>query len=75
MVYDPANDRVHLLNRTAAEVLDWCTGDHSPADLARLLQNTYGLEQPPIDEVMAILDNMTHANLVTLFQPVAVASS
>jgi Coenzyme PQQ synthesis protein D (PqqD) len=58
VVYDDQRDRVHQLNRTAALVLELCTGENTEADIARLLQNAFGLDSPPEEETQACLGQL-----------------
>lgn len=64
VVYDPARDRVHYLNHTAALVLEFCTGDNPPDEIARLLQVSYELPEPPGDVVADCLERFRAEGLV-----------
>ena len=50
-VYDPATDRLHFLNGTAAFVLESCDGATRIGDLAALMAAAFRLDAEPIDEV------------------------
>ena len=51
VVYDPARDRLHFLNATAAFVLESCDGATPVADLPALVAAAFALEGEPADEV------------------------
>jgi hypothetical protein len=42
---------VHYLNRTAALVLELCTGRLTPAQIAAAVQQAFDLPAPPLGEV------------------------
>ena len=50
IVYQPARDRMHSLNHTAAVVMELCTGDNDPDEIARRLQRIFELPEPPEEE-------------------------
>lgn len=64
VVYDPARDRVHFLNHTAAIVLQVCDGKMTDAEIARLLQRCYELPEPPEAETAQCLDQLREEGLV-----------
>jgi FkbM family methyltransferase len=65
IVYEPARDRVHQLNATAAAVFDLCTGERTVTEIAALVQEAYELADPPIDDVCACLDRLGAEGLVS----------
>jgi hypothetical protein len=65
IVYQPARDRVHYLNQTAALVLELCNGTTRAADLAGLLQTVYQLPAPPRAEVSECLEKLYAEGLLT----------
>ena len=65
VVYDPAKDRVHYLNHTAALVLEFCTGEHTAEEIARLLQVAYEMPEPPVLEAGECLAQLRHEGLIT----------
>jgi PqqD family protein of HPr-rel-A system len=65
VVYHPARDRVHYLNHTAALVLELCTGEASPAEIARMLQVAYELPAAPEDEISECLEQLREEGLVS----------
>ena len=50
IVYDPSNDRIHILNATAGRVLDLCDGDHDAEQIAAALANR---TNAPAERVLA----------------------
>ncbi len=64
VVYDTAADRIHYLNPTAALVLEFCDGDRSPAEIAALVQEAYGLTATPLDEVSRCLASLKEMAIV-----------
>lgn len=64
IVYDVAADRIHYLNPTAALVLEFCDGHHSPQEIAALMQEAYGLPAAPLDEVRSCLSSLLEKELV-----------
>lgn len=69
MAYDRDNDKVHVLNRSAVEVLELCNGDRSAPDIAEALQLSYGLDTPPRREVDEILSRMEQTGLIGFHGP------
>jgi PqqD family protein of HPr-rel-A system len=65
VVYDPAHDRVHHLNHTAALVLEFATGENSEPEITRMLQAAYDLPQPPDDEVQQCLAQLREEGLIS----------
>jgi hypothetical protein len=55
LVYQPARDRVHYLNPTAALLLEICDGSLAAGDLPSFLAAAFSLSAPPRDEVAACL--------------------
>ena len=64
MAYDRDSDQVHVLNRSAVEVLELCSGERSASEIAESLQRSYGLETPPRREVDEILTRMERTGLI-----------
>jgi len=64
VVYDATHDRVHYLNRTAAVVLEFCTGENSPEDIVALLQAVYDLPEPPEAETKECLEQLRTEGLI-----------
>ena len=64
VLYKSGREEVHYLNRTAALVLELCTGANSTAEIARLLRDTYGLKRIPQKDVARIVQQMAELGLV-----------
>ena len=64
VVYDKERDRVHYLNHTAAVVLEFCTGENSPAEIVTILQAAYDLSEPPDGEVAECLQQLRDEGLI-----------
>ena len=65
VVYQPARDRVHHLNRTAVLVLELCTGEHGVDEIAAIVQEAFELPAPPTAEIGACLTQLLEEQLVT----------
>jgi FkbM family methyltransferase len=63
-VYEPNQRRVHELNSTAAVVFALCTGHNTAQKIVELVQETYGLSDPPTAEVEQCLDHLASEGLV-----------
>jgi hypothetical protein len=64
VIYEIGSDSIHYLNPTAALVLEFCDGDHSPAEIANLVQEAYGLPAAPLLEVTGCLADLKTSGLV-----------
>ena len=64
VVYDPAHDRVHYLNRTAAVVLELCDGELDVPAMVALVGSAWDLPEPPDEEVRACLARFAAEGLV-----------
>ena len=64
MVSHSLDSRVHRLNHTAVVVLELCDGRRSAANIAEQVRTVFGLSSPPIQEVGAVLAQMTEQGLV-----------
>ena len=51
VAYDPARDRLHFLNITAAMLLEMCDGKLTASELPRLIAAAYELAEPPTAEI------------------------
>jgi hypothetical protein len=58
LLYHADTDRIHYLNPTAALVFELCDGEHTASQIAALMQEVYGLPEPPLDEVRICLDSL-----------------
>lgn len=66
MVFQAECNRVHYLNHTAVLVLELCNGRDSPEKIAGIVQEAYGLSEPPETEVRDIITKMVSEALVTI---------
>jgi hypothetical protein len=64
VVYDPEQERVHHLNRSASLVFELCTGENSEDTIVELVGRAFGLDEPPAAEVRDCLASLTHEGLV-----------
>ena len=65
VLYQVSTEKVHYLNPTAAIIYELCgTGQHV-SEMATYLQETFSLEEPPLADVVACLDNLVSEGLVT----------
>jgi hypothetical protein len=62
--YDALDGEVYFLNLTAAAILELCDGTTSAAQIANILQESFGLIEPPIDDVTTCLEGLASAGLV-----------
>jgi PqqD family protein of HPr-rel-A system len=44
VVFDPAADQLHVLNLSAALIWSHLSGEHTPEDIAAVLEEEYGIE-------------------------------
>jgi hypothetical protein len=65
IVYDPGTDRIHYLNPTASLVLELCDGSRSADDMAKIVQEAYGLPVPPMDEIIGCLQSLVAVEMVS----------
>lgn len=64
VVYQPARDRIHYLNKTAALVFDLCNGEVKASELPALVGAAFGLSDPPGKAVHDCLANMLSEGLL-----------
>lgn len=64
VVRDPARNRAHRLNRTAAAILALCTGEHTVAEIGELVREAFQLAEPPAVEVEQCLVHLRSEGLV-----------
>ncbi|MDQ1723507.1 MAG: hypothetical protein QOG52_535 [Frankiaceae bacterium] len=63
-IYVPDTQRALTLNRSAADVYLLSTGEHSVADIVRLLAASYGVQEDDIRrDVLAAVDNLRDEGL------------
>ena len=63
-VFDPATDRVHYLNATAAIVFTLCDGAHSASEMASVVAESFALDEPPIGEIEDCLSMLASERLL-----------
>jgi hypothetical protein len=64
VVYDPAQDRVHYLNATAAVVFTLCDGTQDTAAIADVVAKTYNLDEAPVADVEACVLQLADEGLL-----------
>jgi hypothetical protein len=64
IVYEVGTDILHYLNPSAAMVLEFCDGNHSPTDIAAVMQEAYGLPCCPLGEVNICLIDLQKTGLI-----------
>jgi hypothetical protein len=64
VIFDPATERVHYLNGTAALVFTLCTGEHDASAIAELVRRVFQLADPPAAEVDGCLDQLRGEGLI-----------
>jgi Coenzyme PQQ synthesis protein D (PqqD) len=56
IVHDPQHEKIHILNRSAGDVLALCDGEHDPEQIAAsLLAGTDAPQERVLDDVLAAL--------------------
>lgn len=66
VVYDPARDRVHYLNQTAALVLEFCDGHETPTGIAESVRAAYQLDEPVDEQVTECIDRLCREGLISV---------
>jgi hypothetical protein len=64
IIYQPELDRVHYLNATAVLILELCTGTNSREEIIGLVQQAYGLAEPPVEAVSEALKQLKDEGLL-----------
>jgi hypothetical protein len=64
VIYDPARERIHHLNHTAALVLELCNGRVAAGDLPGLVQAAFGMAEAPVQEIADCLEKLRQEELV-----------
>lgn len=62
--YNASSGQVYFLNLVAAAVLELCDGTTSAALIADILKESFGLIEPPIDEVTTCIEGLVSTGLV-----------
>ena len=58
VVHDAARGRVHYLNETAAIVFSLCDGERDAVAVAALIQEHFGLAEPPVQDVEKVIGEL-----------------
>ena len=64
VIYEANRDRVHYLNPTAVLVLEMCNGRVAADEIPGLVQQAYGLVEPPTAEVIDCLAKLRDEGLI-----------
>jgi Coenzyme PQQ synthesis protein D (PqqD) len=64
VIYQHDRKKIHYLNHTAGLVLELCDGRHKVEELAAIVGKTYGLPQPPHDDVANCLQDLRTRELI-----------
>lgn len=64
IVYDPASDRVHYLNSTAAVVFSLCDGTRDGATILEAVGAVFGAGGPSADELMSCIAKLDSEGLI-----------
>ncbi|HXN09070.1 MAG TPA: PqqD family protein [Candidatus Acidoferrales bacterium] len=66
LVHDPSHEKVHILNRSAGQILELCTGDHTQEDIVTSICAQTGADQETVArDVAALLSEFSKLGLVT----------
>lgn len=65
VILNRAQEQIHQLSETAAQIFKLCDGAHTPAQLARHLCTHYQVEQAQAEvDVQALLDELRSKQLI-----------
>jgi hypothetical protein len=64
VAYDPARDRLHFLNDTAAMLLEMCDGKLTASQLPEMMASAYRLAEPPTAEVERCIGKLVEQGLL-----------
>ena len=64
IIYQHDIDRVHYLNHTAAVVLELCSGKNAIDKMASIVQEVFGLPEPPEQEVNECLNSLFKEGII-----------
>ena len=65
IIYEQDKDRVHYLNPVAALIYELCSGDNSLERVGELVQEAFGLAEPPVAQVAEAVAKMKDEGLLT----------
>ena len=64
VVFNPASDRVHHLNPTAAVVFELCNGSTTTSEIPTLVARLFALEAGPDAAVESVLRELVHEGVL-----------
>ncbi len=64
IIYDASTDKVHFLNHTATFVLEYCNGQHSVDEIAKIMQDAWQLDETPRQEVGTLVQQLRKEKLL-----------
>lgn len=64
VVFNPASDRVHHLNPTAAVVFELCNGSTATSEIPALVAHLFALEAGPDAAVESVLRELMHEGVL-----------
>jgi len=64
LVYQRDRDRLHLLNPTAALLLESCDGTLRADELPELVATAFGMDEQPVDDVATCLMTLLREGLL-----------
>jgi PqqD family protein of HPr-rel-A system len=66
LVHDPSHEKVHILNRSAGQILELCTGEQTQEDLVTSICTQTGADKETVArDVAALLSEFSKLGLVT----------
>ncbi len=66
LVHHPSTQKVHILNRTAGQILEMCNGEHSQAQIVASICDETGADKDAVArDVAAMVDEFAKLGLVT----------
>jgi hypothetical protein len=64
VAYDPARDRLHYLNATAAMLLEMCDGKLAARELPEIIAAAFRLAEPPTNEIERCIGKLLDEGLL-----------
>ncbi len=64
VVHHLEQDRIHFLNPTAVLILELCTGENTPEQIADLVKQAYSLPEAPLEDVQQALEQLKTEGLL-----------
>jgi len=64
IIYQPDLDRVHFLNHSAVVILELCNRENSIPEITGLVQQAYGLTEPPEQMVAETVAKLREQGIV-----------